>query len=402
MDSKKLNVAIVIGSDLFSGGGFQYEYSILCALNKYHKQDDIILNFYCFNELVKKDYESLNLDIKVIKENLFQRIHRYSLSSFFLRRLYKKFFIDICSVEARLKKDRIDLIYFLSQSSISYELNYIPYIFTLWDLGHLDISEFPEVSHGGEFERREELYTKALKKAFRVIVDLDYSKVMAFNKYNLDEKRIEVVRFIPNIRPLDEKSYVNIKEKYNLKNDYVFYPAQFWAHKNHMYILKAIKILKEEKKIKLDVVFSGSNKGNLDYILKTAKEFGISDLVHYIGFAPNAEIPYLYNQSVALVMPTYLGPTNIPPLEAFTYGASLCYSDTPFFREQVGDAAFFIDLKNPQSLVDNLIEITTQEDIVKFKKEIGLKVLQDWSDVDVYKKINNIFNEYKYIRELWK
>ena len=59
------------------------------------------------------------------------------------------------------------------------------------------------------------------------------------------------------------KYIINIKNIYNLKNDYIYYPAQFWAHKNHIYILKAIKILREMKNIDVDVVFSGSNKGNL-------------------------------------------------------------------------------------------------------------------------------------------
>ena len=166
------------------------------------------------------------------------------------------------------------------------------------------------------------MYTKSLKKAFIFIVDSASSKQYTINKYNLDEKRIEVLKFLPNIRVADNEEFIDIKNIYNIKNDYVFYPAQFWAHKNHMYILKAVKILRETKNIDVDVIFSGSNKGNLDYILNKAKQFGVDDLIHYVGFVPNSQIPYLYKQSLSLVMPTYLGPTNIPPLEAFFYNCS--------------------------------------------------------------------------------
>ena len=31
--------------------------------------------------------------------------------------------------------------------------------------------------------------------------------------------------------------YIDIKFKYKLNHDYVFYPAQFWSHKNHIYLL---------------------------------------------------------------------------------------------------------------------------------------------------------------------
>ena len=72
-------------------------------------------------------------------------------------------------------------------------------------------------------------------------------------------------------------------------------------------------------------------------------------------------------QSLALVMPTYLGPTNIPPLEAFVYDTPVCYSDTPFFREQLDDAVFFMDLNDPHSLIKNLLTIKNDKEITKGK-----------------------------------
>lgn len=402
MGSKKLNVAVLISYGSESGGGYQYEYMVLDMLKKYHTDENIDLKFYGFRDCIKNDYIDLNLNIKIIKENIFQKFHRISLSNFYMYKLFSKLKMALCSIEKQFQKDNIDLVYFLSPSLISQGLNNIPYIFTLWDLGHLDILEFPEVSYDRQFELRELIYTKSLKKAVKVIVDLEYGKYQAIKKYNLDEKRIEVLKFLPNIRVVEDNANIDIKKKYNLKNDYVFYPAQFWAHKNHMYILKAIKILREEKHVEIDVVFSGSNKGNLQYILNKAKEFKIDDLVHYIGFAPNDEIPLLYKQSLALVMPTYLGPTNIPPLEAFAYGTTVCYSDLPYFREQVGNAVFFMDLKDPNSLVEHILTIQDDINLVEEKKKLGLKILESWNDRDFYEKLLSIFSEYKYIRELWK
>ena len=402
MDSKKLNIAIFIGSDLKSGGGYQYEYMVLDILKKFHKDKGIDFKFYGLKADIKKDYIDLNLDINIIRENIFQKIHRISLSYFYFYKIFSKIKISFCSIERRLANDQIDLVYFLSPNVVSQGLSNIPYIFTLWDLGHLDILEFPEVSYDRQFEARELVYTKSLKKAYKVIVDLEYGKQNVIKKYNLDEKRIEVLKFLPNIEIDVTKVSVNIKEKYKLKNDYIFYPAQFWAHKNHIYILKAIKILREKRCIDVDVIFSGSNKGNLEYILNKAKEFKINDLIHYIGFAPNEEIPYLYKQSLSLVMPTYLGPTNIPPLEAFAYETPVCYSDMPFFREQVKDAAFFMDLRDPSSLVENILTIQNDKQAVEEKKGKGLEILKGWNGEGFYNKLLSIFNEYKYIKELWK
>ena len=310
--------------------------------------------------------------------------------------------MSLCSIEKKLASDKIDLVYFLSPSLVSQALNNIPYIFTLWDLGHLEELEFPELTNDRKFESRELIYTKSLKKAFKVIVDSAYSKQYTANKYNLDEKRVEVLKFLPNIRVADNEVIIDIKNIYNLKNDYIYYPAQFWAHKNHIYILKAIKILRETKNIDIDVVFSGSNKGNLRYILNKAKQFGVDDLIHYVGFVPNSQIPCLYKQSLSLVMPTYLGPTNIPPLEAFFYKTPVCYSDKPSFREQVRDAVFYMDLKDPNSLVENIITIKNNKELVDYKVHKGLEILSSWSEEDFYKSLLTIFGEYQYIRDGWE
>ena len=90
MDSKKLNIAIFISSGLETGGGYQYEYKVLDILKKYNKDQGINLKFYGLREDVKKDYIDLNLDINIIKENIFQKLHRYSFSNFFFIKYFLK------------------------------------------------------------------------------------------------------------------------------------------------------------------------------------------------------------------------------------------------------------------------------------------------------------------------
>ncbi len=59
-------------------------------------------------------------------------------------------------------------------------------------------------------------------------------------------------------------------------------------------------------------------------------------------------------------MPTYFGPTNIPPTEALRIGTPVCYSDLPSFREHMGDAVTYVDLTDPASLADALERIRSE------------------------------------------
>ena len=84
MGSKKINIGIVISSDIDAGGGYQYEYMVSSILSKYHNDKSISLNFYAPTKKILNNYSDLNIDIKIIKENIFQKIHRLCLLNIFL------------------------------------------------------------------------------------------------------------------------------------------------------------------------------------------------------------------------------------------------------------------------------------------------------------------------------
>ena len=56
-----------------------------------------------------------------------------------------------------------------------------------------------------------------------------------------------------------------------------------------------------------------------------AKKNNMEKQVKYLGYIDKKEITALYKASIALSMPTYFGPTNIPPLEAFKNSVPVLY-----------------------------------------------------------------------------
>ena len=279
------------------------------------------------------------------------------------------------------------------------------YIITVWDLCHRDFMEFPEVKDHRAFEQREQLYTKSLKKAVAVIADSDLGKQNIVNRYGVDEKRVFAQSFLPapgtNISEDDyQAEYIDIKKKYGIKGDYLFYPAQFWAHKNHIYILNGLLELEHKHGISLTAVFTGSDMGNLGHIKQMAVNLGIEHRIVFTGFVSNMEIPYLYRQSMALVMPTYFGPTNLPPLEAFKLGVPVLYSDLEGLREQVGDAALLMDLSDPVSMAKHLYDLITIEGLREDLVSKGKSRLDSFSS-NKNEVLINILENYRNKRICW-
>ena len=123
MGIKKINIAIFVGSKLESGGGHQYEYMLLNILKKHHVNKSIELKFYGLDIGLKNLFSDLDINITIIKENIFQKKHRIKLSNLFFYKILSKIKMNFCSIEKKLAKDKIDLVYFLSPNSMLQKLN---------------------------------------------------------------------------------------------------------------------------------------------------------------------------------------------------------------------------------------------------------------------------------------
>lgn len=236
----------------------------------------------------------------------------------------------------------------------------------MYDLQHRIHPEFPEVSINGELEGREYLYLNALPKALAIIADSEVGKEDIVNFYHINPDKIFVFPYLPPTY-LNKKVTLNelnkVKSKYNLPDNYIFYPANFWHHKNHQLIIKAIAILKE-KNILIHAVFTGSKMdkwGGFKTAMDLARNLNVIGQIHYLGYVENKEMSALYKLSIGLVMPTFFGPSNIPYLEAFYLNYSVITSNIRGIREQVKDAALLVYPKSPEELAKAIVKLRNDE-----------------------------------------
>lgn len=396
MDTQKLNLACVFEGSLLSGGGFQTQLSTIVALNEHPNYQIMAFTFS------KENYELLTskgLKAVYIKQRFLDKIFNIlNQQEWFYK--FSRAFEFKTFLEKSFDEYHIDLVYFLSPSSLALNLVSHNYIYTIWDLCHRDMPEFPEVNYFREFEIRESVYNRAPKKAIATLTDSELGRENAIRCYNLNPNRVFSASFAPSVNA-GKTSFLDIKQKYHIEGEYIYYPAQFWAHKNHIYIIDAIAKLKDEG-VFLTAIFSGSDKGNLPYVLNYAQKLDVTHLIKYIGFAPNEEIYHLYQQSLALVMPSYFGPTNIPPLEAFAIGTPVIYSDLAGLREQVADAALLCDLKNPHHLVEHLRLLLHHPNKRHELVELGYKRLNELQKASASHVLMQIFDDYLIKLKCWK
>ena len=399
INERPFNLGVIFDQEVESGGGFQQ------GLNAAYLASEIDpalvkVHFFHTKRESKKILLKHGIDSKFIKLSFLKKIYLFIKTTAKLRVYYQLIrpFLDFNFFESFLKNEDINLVYFISPSRFALDLVELNFIYTVWDLCHRDNPEFPESKIKGEFENRELRLKFATKKAVSLIVDSQYSKSNLSKKYNIETNRIEVIPFesLKDIKDdkFSNKKLIDINQKYHIDNQFIFYPAQFWPHKNHIYILKGLYILEKKYNILLNAIFSGGDKGNKKNIIEFANKLGIRNRITFTGFISNHELVSIYKMSLALVMPTFYGPTNIPPLEAFKLGTPVIYSDLDGLRQQVEGVGLLVDLNNPETLANCLSELIMKNNFRDNIVEKGYTHSNKIENIDRVKILNSILRKF--------
>ncbi len=404
---KPIRLAVLFDQQVLAGGGYQQALNaalLVQSLPKYLVQPVYFTTLPENLEILA----NLGIEAKLLELNLIRRIWvrlRSWLGNHLTLKIFK-IFQKVNDFEIVFKKNNIDLIYFISPNIYADSLEEINYITTVWDLCHRDDPEFPEVRWDREFEARESKYKSILRRAVAVLADSDLGKQNIVKRYGIDDSRVHVMPFGASCASraattgrIDEP--VDIKNKYQLNNPYIFYPAQFWPHKNHVYLLAGLKDLEVKYGVQIDVIFCGGDKGNKSYVAKYALNLGLSERVRFAGFVSDTEMSHLYKQSFALVMPTYFGPTNLPPLEAFELGVPVLYSDKAGLRNQVDGAGLLMDLKNPTSMAEHIFKLWSEPDLRTELIKAGYEKLDYLNKSDRSIILQKIVEDFYWRRLTW-
>jgi len=212
----------------------------------------------------------------------------------------------------------------------------LPYISTVWDLEHRKQPYFPEVSVSGwTWSEREKYYAEVLPRASFVITGTQAGRDEIVHFYNVSPANVRVIPLPASAQPLMPSTLDGrtLRDKLRLNGDFLLYPAQFWPHKNHINLLLALDILRKRHGLRLNLVFTGSDKGNREYVSAHVREWGLSDQIFDLGFVSRDELSALYANALALVFPSFFGPDNLPPLEAFSLNCPVVASRIPGAEE---------------------------------------------------------------------
>ena len=179
----------------------------------------------------------------------------------------------------------------------------------------------------------------------------------------------------PNFESLDFKS---VLDKYKINKNFFFSPNQFWEHKNHIVVLKALKILKNQGFNAL-VLFSGkeNDNRNKEYVLSLKKyisENNLNENVKFLGFIPRNEQLLIMKKAKAIIQPSFFEGWSTVVEDVKAVNNFILLSDIEAHREQMTTNCVFFNPNNEGELA-LLMKKTEQSPpiIKKINYDLNLK-----------------------------
>jgi glycosyltransferase involved in cell wall biosynthesis len=131
---------------------------------------------------------------------------------------------------------------------------------------------------------------------------------------------------------------------YGLPEEFLFYPAQLWHHKNHMRLLQALDALADSG-LRIPLVLTGAEYEAGPAVRQFIADRGFAKQVFVLGKVPFGSLLSLYQQATYVISASLHESNCLPLLEAAASGTPILAADIPANRETA--AIFRLPLFDP-------------------------------------------------------
>lgn len=362
-------------------GGYEYIRNLIKCNNllKNKKIEFVIItekdtNLKEFNDLGCKKF----LKTKLVNQNFINRFFHKILLFFFKKNIF---------LENYLIRNKISILshfYYMGKNSKIKSLYWIP-DFQEINTDYLTLKQ--------KILRYINLYL-SIKNSTKILlssktVQKDLKKL---NFYGYEKSKVLRPFFFINTK----KNFVSInklRRKYDFKKNYFFLPNQYWVHKNHILILKALKEIKKKYNKELLVISSGIfyDYRHPNHARSIKKYICDNDLeINYkiLGVIPFQDLISLMHYSIGILNPSKSEGWSSTVEQSKSLGKMTLLSDIKVHKEQDPYRSFFFNTNSIKKLSQKMIKL---ERSFNLKKEIKIMKSQTKLNIIRAKKFASDF-----------
>ncbi|WP_374319670.1 glycosyltransferase family 4 protein [Aquabacterium sp.] len=254
--------------------------------------------------------------------------------------------------ESFLKRHQINLI---SHSGHLGRNSKIPAIGWIPDFQHL---RMPEFFSADEIAERNARFHRLCNWCAGIIVS-SADALSDLNKFSPNTaQKADVLRFVTGVSAPSDEACKMVSDKYNLPPKFFHLPNQFWKHKNHETLIKALKILNDRNN-RMTVIATGNPKDlrqphHYEQLQGLAEDLHVTGNFISLGVVPYDEMVCLMKSSIAVVNPSLFEGWSTTVEESKSLGKKIILSDIPVHREQSPERGVYFSAQDPLALANCL------------------------------------------------
>ncbi|MDH4262713.1 MAG: glycosyltransferase family 4 protein [Spirochaetia bacterium] len=304
----------------------------------------------------------------------------------FFDRMFSTYWRNFTMVKDLLKFN-LDIYHGLSHEiPRNIEKTGIKTVVTIHDLIFL---KFPELYKPWDVMIYKKKYLESCHRADAIIAISENTKNDIMEFLNIPSEKIFVI--YQSAAPqyytkIDKSKHEIVMQKYNLKDPYILYVGSLNKRKNLIPLIKAISLLKQ-KKIKLIIVGSGSEKTNLE---KTAANEGVTSQVRFLNNVSGEYLPSLYAGAKMFVYPSIYEGFGIPIIESLLCKTPVITNRGSCFHEAAGEGGIYADVFNPGSIAEAIEFLLIDRNHKKLAAN-GFQHVKNFSSANFVKNTHDLY-----------
>jgi glycosyltransferase involved in cell wall biosynthesis len=227
-----------------------------------------------------------------------------------------------------------------------------PALAWITDLQHRHMPElFPRLAYW----KREIGFQSQMLSGREIMLSSETARRDCETFYPRSTPKLHVVRFaVPTPARPSEDALRQIVNTYNLPARFFYLPNQFWRHKNHSCVIRALHILKSAGH-EIVVAASGPQADprrpqHFEELRQLVADLDVSHNFRLLGMIPTNHLHALLYTCAALINPSTSEGWSTTVEEAKSTGTPMILSSLPVHQEQAGGGASFFDARDPENL----------------------------------------------------
>lgn len=255
----------------------------------------------------------------------------------------------------------------------------VPLITILHDIIYLEsISIFKKA--GTWYQKIGNMYRRfvvppVVRKSKRVVTVSNFEKNRIKNFMGLGDNLVAIYNGVgEHFRQITDKKVLHeIKEKYKLPDNFMFFLGNTDPKKNTPNVLKAFADFNAKSEVKYKLVMLDYEENALRSILSDIGHPELRDDIHLTGYVVNTELPAIISQCKVFLYPSLRESFGIPILEGMACGVPVITSNTSSMPEIAGDAGLIVDPLKPEEITAGIEKILANDD---FRNELCKKGIE--------------------------